>query len=98
MRQQIERRLAELHTELAEGQRMLAELEARESTLRDQQLRISGAIQMLEELLKASPRLSEPANRVRSSVGDDGDLQAVTEFGQQQIRPGAPTEFAPSGP
>jgi hypothetical protein len=73
---------------------MLAELEARESSLRDQLLRISGAIQMLEELLKASPRPAEQVSRVR----DGADMQALVDFGQRLIRPGTPVEFAPSEP
>jgi hypothetical protein len=59
MCQQIERRLAELQAELAEGQRRLAELETMEKALREGQLRRSGAIRMLEELLRAIPASNE---------------------------------------
>jgi len=51
MKQQLEQRLEELRTEFESGQKMLAELEARQANLRDSLLRISGAIQVLEEEL-----------------------------------------------
>lgn len=51
MRQQLEKRLQELKAEFTTGQRMLAELEAKQATLRETLLRITGAIQVLEEEL-----------------------------------------------
>ena len=51
MREQVERRVSELKTELQKGQQVLAELDARQAELRQTLLRISGAIQVLEELL-----------------------------------------------
>ena len=51
MREQAERRVSELKAELQKGQQVLAELEARQADLRQTLLRISGAIQVLEELL-----------------------------------------------
>ncbi len=54
MKQQIEERLNTLKSELASGQKMLADLEAKQTNLRDTLLRISGAIQVLEELLAQS--------------------------------------------
>lgn len=51
MREQAERRISELKAEQHKGQQMLAELESREAELRQTLLRISGAIQALEELL-----------------------------------------------
>ncbi len=51
MREQLEKRLEELRVELKTGQEMLAELEAKQTHLRSTLLRISGAIQVLEELL-----------------------------------------------
>lgn len=53
MRDQIEQRLQQLKTEYESGQRMLAELTEKEAQLRQTMLRITGAIQVLEELLKA---------------------------------------------
>jgi hypothetical protein len=56
MRAQLEQRLEELREEYASGQRMLADLETKQATLRETLLRISGAIQVLEEeIAKAVP-------------------------------------------
>ena len=46
----IEERLAELRKEFALGQEQMAQLERKCSDLRDTLLRISGAIQVLEEM------------------------------------------------
>jgi uncharacterized coiled-coil protein SlyX len=51
MNEQLENRLAELNAELASGQRMLAELEAKETDLRATLSRISGAIKVIEDEL-----------------------------------------------
>ena len=53
MREQIEERLKELKGEFEDGQRMLDELEAKQISLRNTLLRISGAMQVLEELLSS---------------------------------------------
>jgi len=57
MREQLERRVSELKAEQQKGQQMLAELESKQAELRQTLLRISGAIQVLEELLA----LAEPS-------------------------------------
>ncbi len=49
MKEQLEKRLAELKTEFASGQKVMADLETKQANLRDTLLRISGAIQILEE-------------------------------------------------
>jgi prefoldin subunit 5 len=51
VREQVERRVDELKAERQKGQQLLAELEGRQAELRQTLLRISGAIQILEELL-----------------------------------------------
>jgi hypothetical protein len=51
MRDQLEQRLKQLRPEFEAGQKMLAELEANQANVRETMLRISGAIQVLEELL-----------------------------------------------
>jgi chromosome segregation ATPase len=51
MREQLQTRLAVLKKEFETGQARLQELESRQRTLRDTLLRISGAIQVLEEEL-----------------------------------------------
>jgi hypothetical protein len=50
---QVEARLVELRAEHAEGERALADLNARRDLLVSSMLRISGAIQVLEELAAA---------------------------------------------
>ncbi|MFJ8112493.1 hypothetical protein [Streptomyces sp. NPDC096132] len=75
MRAEIEKRVSELEAEYREGQRMLADLEARQADLQQTVLRISGALQVLNELLAAdgasdaAARLSEPL------VGDAGQTE-----------------------
>ena len=51
MKQQLEERLAALRAEFESGQKMLADLEHRTTVLRETMLRISGAMQVLEEEL-----------------------------------------------
>jgi hypothetical protein len=72
MREQAERRVSELKDELQKGQQMLAELEARQAELRQTLLRISGAIQVLDELLAGSAQ----ANGMLPHA--DGDLAAAS--------------------
>jgi hypothetical protein len=56
MQEQLQQRLAELRTEYASGQKILADLESQQAHIREMLLRISGAIQVLEEeLSKAGP-------------------------------------------
>ena len=50
MNDQIERRLSELKTEFENGQKMMQELDQKRANLEKTLLRISGAIQVLEEL------------------------------------------------
>lgn len=52
MREKIEQRLRELREELEVGRGMMAELDARRANLNDSMLRIGGAVQALEELLR----------------------------------------------
>ncbi len=51
MKDQLNQRLTALRAEFEAGQKMLAELEAKQTSLRESMLRISGAIQVLEEVL-----------------------------------------------
>jgi predicted nuclease with TOPRIM domain len=51
MKEQIKERIEQLKAEYESGQKMLADLETQGSNLRTTMLRISGAIQALEELL-----------------------------------------------
>ena len=52
-RQDLEDRLILLRTEFESGNKILAELETKQTSVRETLLRISGAIQVLEELLAA---------------------------------------------
>jgi predicted nuclease with TOPRIM domain len=56
MRAQLTQRLQQLQAEFSAGQKMLADLEAKQAHLQQTLLRISGAIQVLEEELgRAAP-------------------------------------------
>ncbi len=59
MKEQIEKRLQELRGEYEEGQRMLADLQARQNSLHETLLRIAGAILALEELIQSAGPLAE---------------------------------------
>ena len=59
MKQQLEQRLTALKAEFESGQKMLADLEAKQTNLRETLFRISGAIQVLEELLAESQILEK---------------------------------------
>ncbi|MCA9972539.1 MAG: hypothetical protein KC425_20095 [Anaerolineales bacterium] len=53
MKEQLEKRLQELKREYETGQKMLTNLESQKAELQQTLLRISGAIQVLEELVYA---------------------------------------------
>jgi prefoldin subunit 5 len=57
----IEERLVQLKQELERGQQQMALLEQRKQELRDTVLRISGAIQVLEQLHADRPVLATTA-------------------------------------
>ena len=65
MQQQIQSRLEVLKTEFETGQTKLRELETQQSHLRETLLRISGAIQVLEEMLQTV----EPVYDATSKAG-----------------------------
>jgi predicted nuclease with TOPRIM domain len=64
MREQIQSRLTELKKEFEIGQTRLQELERQQAMLRETLLRISGAIQVLEEMIAAE---NLPAGEVSRS-------------------------------
>jgi ABC-type transporter Mla subunit MlaD len=68
MREQIEQRLAELKTEFETGQKMLAELDQKRAGLEQTLLRISGAIQVLDEMLAADQPSANGAQTSASAV------------------------------
>ncbi len=55
LRERLASRLEDLRQELAKGQQALAEAQAQEQALRQTVLRISGAVQVLEEELARTP-------------------------------------------
>ena len=56
MGNKMKERLVALRAEFDSGQKVLAELEAKQASIRNTMLRISGAIQVLEELLAQEQR------------------------------------------
>ncbi len=63
MQEQMSERLEALRAEYTAGQNMLNDLVNRQAELQQTLLRISGAIQVLEELLgEGQPAANEPAN------------------------------------
>jgi hypothetical protein len=61
MKEQLEHRLAALKAEFETGQRMLAELESKQAELKNTLIRISGAVQVLEEELAKAASAASPA-------------------------------------
>jgi predicted nuclease with TOPRIM domain len=57
MKEQLEQRLEQLRSEFEAGQKALAELEARQASLRETLSRIGEAIKVLEEELAKTDRL-----------------------------------------
>jgi hypothetical protein len=59
MKERIGQRLEELRSEFEAGQTLLADLENRQTQTRSSLLRISGAIQVLEEMLNEESLLEQ---------------------------------------
>lgn len=82
MREQLQRRLEELKKEFTAGRARVAELEQQQTTLHQTLLRISGAIQVLEEELKSSstqddaPSASPARVDSNQSNGDRAQVRA----------------------
>lgn len=81
MKEQLEGRLGELKAEFESGQKMLADLETKQANLRETLLRISGAIQVLEEML--SPETQPSGN------GGKQPEEAVTAAVEEAVREAA---------
>jgi predicted nuclease with TOPRIM domain len=76
MQVQLEQRLRELKVEYEAGQKRLAELEAKQTMLRETLWRISGAIQVLEEELA---RAASPAYDGAAPAAEVGVTRLVPE-------------------
>ncbi|ACZ30964.1 hypothetical protein Xcel_1945 [Xylanimonas cellulosilytica DSM 15894] len=73
---QILDRLKELRADFADGNAQLAELDRRQHDLRDQVLRIEGAIRVLEELLAGAPARGAGPADARDDLDLDLDVGA----------------------
>lgn len=69
---QLQARLAELKKEYQLGDAQLRELTQKETALRETLLRISGAIQVLEELLSKASETAPPSTGAASMAGEKG--------------------------
>ena len=76
MRERLEQRLGELKDEFAKGQQTLESLEAQAAPVRQTLLRISGAIQVLEEELQdpGQPQGEDAGLSVRDAQPTDRTL------------------------
>ncbi len=80
MRKRLQQRLEELRQELRTGQTTLEDLEAKASRVRAMMLRLSGAIQVLEEeLQKAGP---EGAGEEAATPDDGPPAASVVQLGK----------------
>ncbi|NER28624.1 MAG: hypothetical protein F6J89_13575 [Symploca sp. SIO1C4] len=68
MKEHLEQRLTELKLEFESGQKMLVELEAKQTHLQQTLLRISGAIQVLEEMLAQTQTPVEGNSHISSDL------------------------------
>lgn len=59
MKEKLEKRLNDLKTEFEQGEKMLADLDGRREQVSQTMLRISGAIQVIEEMLKEEESTSD---------------------------------------
>ena len=76
MREQLEHRLEELKKEFGAGQARASELEKQQATLHQTLLRISGAIQVLEEELTAqSSQVQQNGSSNGCASRDDAAVQ-----------------------
>jgi hypothetical protein len=70
MQEQLEQRLQELRKEFELGKQTLAELEEKQTNLSNTLLRISGAIQVLEEELA---KFQSASSAVKVNANENGD-------------------------
>ncbi len=79
MKHQLEQRLKELKSEFESGQKALADLEVKQMNLRNTLLRISGAIQVLEEEL-AKENKQENIGQIDDRIGGIHNPEQRTEI------------------
>lgn len=78
MREQLEARLTELEQEFVVGERRLREIDAQQALLRETLLRMSGAIQVLKELLEPSDAGSDAQLSQPTTGSGNGREHAAT--------------------
>lgn len=76
MRERLEQRLTELQNELAAGQKVQTELDAKRAQLHATMLRIAGAIQVIEEVLQTEPAPANEPSMVAPPPQRDGAERA----------------------
>lgn len=81
MKQKLQKRLQSLKSEFESGQKMLADLEAKQANLRETLLRISGAIQVLEEELNNALEVADDNNQPPETV----NAEVVTTAGDTNL-------------
>jgi predicted nuclease with TOPRIM domain len=78
MKEQLQQRLETLKAEFESGQKVLAELEAKQTNVRETLLRISGAIQVLEEMLASEQGSEETVDVEPADPGQDNNQVVET--------------------
>lgn len=86
MQEQLQKRVVELEAEYKAGQEMLADIEAKRADLQQTLLRISGAIQVLKEILGAD----------RDSAGNGAQSPQPSTLAPHQD-PGVPSSTSVAG-
>ncbi len=81
MREKLEQRVSELKAEREKGQRVLAEIDARQAELQQTLLRIGGAIQVLEELLAGSGPAEQDGVDGTEPIAVNGRSEALAATG-----------------
>jgi hypothetical protein len=69
MKEQVDKRLAQLKNEFERGQKILEDLDARREQAKQSLLRISGAILVLEEILKEEEQSNNLKEEGQEVVG-----------------------------
>jgi predicted nuclease with TOPRIM domain len=70
MQEQLQRRLEELKKEYETGQARLRELESETAYVRETMLRISGAIQVIQEILEKDEQQDDRVESVQTGQAD----------------------------
>lgn len=68
MKEKLQQRLQSLKSEFEDGQKILADLEIKQANLRQTLLRISGAIQVLEEVLSEASETTDNGSQTPETV------------------------------